>query len=176
MKRFPYEGGHRVPGIVRWVGQIEAGTVNESLINGTDFLPTMLELAGVSLPTDRKLDGISMLPAFKGQNLERPAPVYWFFPAHEDTYYRMPHMAMRDGDYTLLAWLPTKDPDQLIMDWLKTSDLDRFVLYNIETDPGQTNDLAASEPQKLATMSAQMKAFWTEIRDDSPYWESWKMK
>jgi len=176
MKRFPYEGGHRVPGIVRWVGQIEAGSVNESLINGTDFLPTMLELAGVSLPTDRKLDGISMLPAFKGQNLERSAPVYWFFPAHEDTYYRMPHMAMRDGDYTLLAWLPTKDPVQLIMDWLKTSELDRFVLYNIDSDPGQTNDLAASEPQKLASMSAQMKAFWTEIRDDSPYWESWKMK
>lgn len=176
MKRYPYEGGHRVPGIVRWVGKIESGSVNESLINGTDFLPTMLELAGVALPADRALDGVSMLPAFKGQLLQRPGPVYWFFPAHEDTYYRMPHMAMRDGNHTLLAWLPEKDPDQLIMDWLKTSELERFALYDLDSDPGQTNDLAAVEPERLADMSRQMRAFWAEIKDDSPYWESWKMK
>ena len=176
MKRFPYEGGHRVPGIARWTGQIAPGSINESLINGTDFLPTMLELAGISLPTDRALDGVSMLPAFEGKTLQRPGPVYWFFPAHEDTYYRMPHMAMRDGDYTLLAWLPTKDPDQLIMDWLKTSELDRFAMFNLESDPGQQVDLSEVEPERLARMSAQMRAFWAEIKDDSPYWDSWKMK
>ena len=176
MKRYPYEGGHRVPGIARWTGQIKPGSINGSLINGTDFLPTMLELAGVSLPSDRALDGVSMLPAFQGRVLKRPGPVYWFFPAHEDTYYRMPHMAMRDGDYTLLAWLPTKDPDQLIMDWPKTSHLDRFALFNLESDPGQTVDLSEEEPERLAEMSEQMRAFWTEIKDDSPYWESWKMK
>ena len=176
MKRYPFEGGHRVPGIARWTGQIAPGTVNESLINGTDFLPTMMELAGVALPADRALDGVSMMPAFRGQVLQRPGPVYWFFPAHEDTYYRMPHMAMRDGEYTLLAWLPEKDPDQLIMDWLKTSDLDRFALFNLQTDPAQVNDLSEAEPQRLAGMSAQMRAFWAEIKDDSPYWETWKMK
>jgi arylsulfatase A len=176
MKRYPFEGGHRVPGIARWTGTITPGSINESLINGTDFLPTMLELAGISLPVDRTLEGVSMVPAFRGELLQRPGPVYWFFPAHEDTYYRMPHMAMRDGPYTLLAWLPSKDPDQLIMDWLKTSRLDRFVLYNLETDPGQTIDLAETEPERLAHMAEQMRAFWAEIRDDSPYWESWKMK
>jgi len=176
MKRYPYEGGHRVPGIARWSGKIEPGSINDSLINGTDFLPTMLELAGISLPVGRTLDGISMLPAFKGEHLVRPGPVYWFFPAHEDTYYRMPHMAMRDGDYTLLAWLPAKDPDQLIMDWLKTSRLDRFALYNLEADPAQKIDLVETEPERLADMVEQMRAFWTEIKNDSPYWESWKMK
>jgi arylsulfatase A len=176
MKRYPYEGGHRVPGIARWTGHIAPGTVNESLINGTDFFPTLMELAGVALPADRALDGVSMMSAFRGQELQRPGPVYWFFPAHEDTYYRMPHMAMRDGDYTLLAWLPEKDPDQLIMDWLKTSEPDRFVLFNLKTDPAQVNDLSKAEPQRLAGMSAQMRTFWAEIKDDSPYWETWKMK
>jgi len=176
VERYPYEGGHRVPGIARWSGRIEPGSINESLINGTDFLPTMLELAGISLPADRKLDGISMLPAFRGELLERPGPVYWFFPAHEDTYYRMPHVAMRDGDYTLLAWLRSKDPDQFIMDWLKTGQLERFALYNLETDPAQTIDLAEKEPERLADMVKQMRAFWTEIKNDSPYWEDWKMK
>jgi len=75
-----------------------------------------------------------------------------------------------------LAWLPEKDPDQLIMDWLKTSELDRFALFNLETDPAQVNDLSEAEPQRLAGMSAQMRAFGAEIKDDSPYWETWKMK
>jgi len=176
MKRFPYEGGHRVPGIARWTGTIEPGSLNESLINGTDFLPTMLELAGIALPTDRALDGVSMLPAFQGEMLQRPGPVYWFFPAHEDTYYRMPHMAMRDGDYTLLAWFPAKDPDQLIMDWLKTSPLDRFILFNLKTDPEQSTDLADVEPERAAKMAEQMRAYWAEIKADSPYWDTWKMK
>ncbi len=176
MKRYPYEGGHRVPGIVRWTGTIAPGSTNPSLINGTDFLPTMLELAGIPLPAGRTLDGVSMVPAFRGGILERPGPVYWFFPAHEDTYYRMPHMAMRDGTYTLLAWLNPKDEDQRIMDWLKTGHLEQFVLYNLETDPAQTTDLTEKEPERLATMAEQMQAFWTEIKNDSPYWESWTMK
>ena len=176
MKRYPYEGGHRVPGIARWPGKIAPGSINSSLINGTDFLPTMLELAGLSLPVGRTLDGISMVPAFKGDLLQRPGPVYWFFPAHEDTYYRMPHVAMRDGDYTLLAWLRPKEKDQYIMDWLKTGQLEQFALYHLETDPAQTIDLVDKEPERLALMVEQMRAFWTEIKNDSPYWESWKMK
>jgi arylsulfatase A len=176
MKRYPYEGGHRVPGIVRWPGHIAPGSINESLINGTDFFPTMLELAGIPLPTDRALDGVSMVPALRGQLLQRPGPVYWFFPAHEDTHYRMPHMAMREGDYTLLAWLPSKEPDQLIMDWLKTSRLDRFALFNLKTDPAQTVDLSETEPARLAHMTEQARRFWTEIKNDSPYWETWTMR
>jgi arylsulfatase A len=176
MKRYPYEGGHRVPGIARWPGKITPGTVNESLINGTDFLPTLAELAGIALPAGRTLDGMSMTPAFRGELLERPEPVYWFFPAHEDTYYRMPHVAMREGSYTLLAWLAPKDPDQLIMDWLKTGELETFVLYNLDKDPAQRVDLAVSEPKRLAMMQDKMRSFWSEIKDDSPYWPEWKMK
>jgi len=176
MKRYPYEGGHRVPGIARWPGQIEPGSINESLINGTDFLPTLAELAGIALPTDRTLDGVSMLPALRGELLRRPGPVYWFFPAHEDTYYRMPHVAMRDGAYALLAWLETKEKEQLIMDWLKSAELQHFELFNLEDDPEQQTDLAETEPKILKEMAGKMRAFWNEIKDDSPYWESWKMK
>jgi hypothetical protein len=62
------------------------------------------------------------------------------------------------------------------MDWLKEGELERFSLYNLETDPSQTVDLAETEPQRLDEMAQQMRAFWTEIKNDSPYWESWKMK
>jgi len=49
-------------------------------------------------------------------------------------------------------------------------------MFNLETDPTQINDLSLAEPKVLAAMSAQMRAFWAEIKDDSPYWETWKMK
>ncbi len=62
------------------------------------------------------------------------------------------------------------------MDWLKTSPLDRFVLFNLKTDPEQSTDLADVEPERVAKMAQQMRAYWAEIKDDSPYWESWKMK
>ncbi|MFT4604033.1 MAG: arylsulfatase A [Rhodothermales bacterium] len=175
MKRYPYEGGHRVPGIVRWPGRVAPGQVSDELINGTDFLPTLAELAGVALP-DRTLDGISFAPVLRGEKLQRTRPVFWFFPAHEDTYYRMPHAAMRDGAWTLMGWLPTKAKDTLIMDWLKDEQLERFTLYNLDSDPEQRTDLLATKPERAEQMIGQMKAFWSEIQADSPYWESWQMK
>jgi arylsulfatase A-like enzyme len=88
----------------------------------------------------------------------------------------MPHVAMRDGDWTLLGWLPVKEPDALIMDWLKTSPVARFSLYDLAQDPEQRNDLLEAEPERAEIMKEQMRTFWAEIQDDSPYWESWKMK
>ncbi|MFT5143396.1 MAG: arylsulfatase A [Rhodothermales bacterium] len=176
MKRYPYEGGHRVPGIARWPGRVQAGTVSDALINGTDFLPTLAELAGVPIPTDRAIDGISFVPALNGRPLHRDRPVFWFFPAHEDTYYLMPHVAMRSAGWTLLGWLNPKDPDALIMDWLKEESLGRFALYDLDSDPEQRNDLLLAQPERAEVMIGEMRAFWAEIQLDSPRWEEWRMK
>ena len=72
-----YEGGHRVPGIIRWPGHVKPGTVCDEPINGTDLLPTACELAGVPVPDDRPIDGVSILPVFDGKPLERQVPLYW---------------------------------------------------------------------------------------------------
>ena len=66
-KRDDLEGGIRVPGIVRWPGHIEPGTVSSVPVIGSDVFTTVLAAAGVPIPTDRTIDGASMVPAFSGQ-------------------------------------------------------------------------------------------------------------
>ncbi|MCX6854534.1 MAG: sulfatase-like hydrolase/transferase, partial [Verrucomicrobia bacterium] len=65
-KRDDYEGGIRVPGIVRWPGHIKAGSVSDVPVIGTDIFATVLEVTGVAVPNDRTIDGVSMIPAFAG--------------------------------------------------------------------------------------------------------------
>jgi len=67
MKGTMLEGGAHVPMIVNWPGVVPAGKVSEDVVDSTDFLPSFAELAGVTLPTDRKLDGHSLAPQWRGQ-------------------------------------------------------------------------------------------------------------
>jgi arylsulfatase A len=170
MKRYPYEGGHRVPGIVRWPGKIPAGTVSDKLINATDLTPTFCNIAGVNMPSDRPIDGTDAFQAFLGNDVDREKPCLWIFPTHEDTYFRMPHMAMRHGDYTLVGWFPEKEKNNNLIDWMKSSIPEKFELYNTRTDPGQKRDIASEEAQKLDELIPEMVELWIEIRDEGPDW------
>lgn len=170
MKRYPFEGGHRVPGIVRWPGKIPAGIVSDKLINATDFAPTFCNLAGVNMPSDRQIDGTNAWNAFLGDKVIRDKPCMWIFPTHEDTYFRMPHMALRHEEYTLVGWLPEKGQNSDLIDWMKSSVPDRFELYNTLTDPGQNRDLSIEEGEKLKELIPEMVELWTEIRDEGPDW------
>ena len=76
-KGLMYEGGLRVPGIVRWPARIKAGTTSATPVSGVDVLPTLCEIAGIAAPSDRKLDGASVAPVFSGSALGRNKPRYW---------------------------------------------------------------------------------------------------
>lgn len=172
MKRYPYEGGHRVPGIVRWPAEIPAGSTSDQLVNGTDFAPTLCQLAGINFPSDKHIDGTNAFQAFLGNKVQREKPCLWIFPTYGDTYSRMPHMAMRHGDYNLIGWLPGKEPNTDLLDWMKSSVPERFALYNIRTDPGQKRDVSDVRPEKLDELVPLMLELWIEIRDEGPDWES----
>lgn len=176
MKRWVYEGGNRVPGIARWPGQIKPDSISHELIDGKDLLPTFCQMAGIAIPTDRKIDGVSILPVLKGRKIERKHPCCWMFPAYEDTYFRMPQMAMREGDYVLVGWFNKKPKEQLIMDWIKSARLEKFELYNLRNDVGQFDDLANEEPERVKQMAVDMKKLWQDIQTDGPYWDKWKQK
>lgn len=171
MKRFPYEGGHRVPGIVRYPAKILAGTTSNELVVATDFLPTAAQLAHVKTPADRNMDGINAFPAFLGKKPEREKPYLWLFPMHGDSYRIMPQISMRYEDYTLLGWFPEKSKEGTLMDWMKSSVPVTFSLYNLSRDPGQKNDLALNEPEILNKLKPMMIEQWKEIRDEGPNWE-----
>ena len=181
MKRFAYEGGHRVPGIVRWPGKIPAGTVSDRLFNGTDFLPTICRLAGAAIPQDRAIDGTDAFNAFLNKNYSRPIPALWFFLLDSGPHQRpgMAEMAMRKGDYVLIGNLSPdkgefmqqhKKHKTLAVDWLKTAVPTKFELYNIRQDVEQQNDLAQQEYDTLMTLIPMMQAAWLDIRDDGPWW------
>ncbi|GAA0880792.1 sulfatase-like hydrolase/transferase [Algoriphagus jejuensis] len=179
MKRFPYEGGHRVPGIARWPGHIPAGTVSDQLFNGTDFLPTIAKLAGARVPEDRPIDGTDAFGAFLNTDYERAIPPMWFFPVNYPHLPGISNMAMRYGDYVLIGNLgPTwedfnkqmTDSKTKQVDWLKTSVPTTFELYNIKNDLAQTTDLAQTESDTLMMLIPKMQQLWLDIRDEGPWW------
>ncbi len=166
MKRYPYEGGHRVPGIVRFPGVIPAGTESDILFNGTDILPTICQLAGIPVPSDRPIDGVNAFAAFQNKKVERNLPSIWFYPHYGDTWFRMPQMSMRKDNYTLIGWLPEKEDSISLRDWMATSDPDKLELYDIVADPSQENDISIQNPGLVNMMKEEMTALWREMRDE----------
>ncbi len=180
MKRFVYEGGHRVPGIVRWPGHIPAGSVSDRFFNGTDFLPTICKIAGASVPADIKIDGTNAFGALVNKDYSRDFPAMWFFMlgGGASSLPGMAEMAMRDGDYVLIgkmegrkefseAYAPRKF---LAVDWIKTAMPTSFELYNIYRDPRQEKDLAEAEFDTLMRLIPKMQASWLDIREEGPWW------
>jgi arylsulfatase A len=166
MKRFPYEGGHRVPGIVRFPGVIPEASVSDILFNGTDFLPTLCGLVDATIPDDRAIDGVDAFNAFLKEDVSRDVSSIWFYPNHEDTYFRMPQMAMRKDGYTLIGWLPEKPDSMNLRGWMSANDPVKFELYEMASDPMQVNDISKQETERVRSMEKEMLGLWREIRDE----------
>jgi arylsulfatase A len=170
-----YEGGIRVPGIVRWPGVIKAGSVSAEPIIGTDFLPTFCALAGIDPPADRKLDGTDLTPLIQGGFIERNTPLYWhFYRAKSDV-----KVAMREGPWKLLARLDgpllNRGADITIEEIAasKTAELTGFELYHLGNDVAESADLKDAEPERFAAMRKRLTNLYHEVRDESPSWPEW---
>ena len=134
IKRSMYEGGIRVPMIVRWPGTIRPGQTNDAPWAFWDFLPTALDLAGVKDKTPAGLDGQSVLPTLLGQTQKPHEFFYWEF--HEGGS----KQAVRTGDWKAV---------QIFGKPLE--------LYDLRTDPGETNNLASAQPAVVAKIQAYLK-------------------
>ncbi len=153
-KRDSHEGGIRVPGMVRWPGHIEPGTVSKVPVIGSDIFSTVLAIAGIDAPADRTIDGTDIRPAFRGEGVERAVPLFWRTHIAPDKS----HAAMRVGDWKLVA----------------DKSFTEFQLYEIEKDPFEERDLAAALPDKVEAMRAQFMEVWRGIESEGPreWWES----
>lgn len=171
-----YEGGIRVPGILRWPGKTKPGSQSDEPICGVDFLPTVCAITGVEPPRDRALDGASFLPVLSGKPVPRTTPLYWHFNRASGS----PKVAMRVGDWKILATLdknPAARGNDLTEEEerdFKEASLAEFSLYNLRDDIGETRDLAAREPAKLAELMALLERKYLEVRAESPTWPAWK--
>ena len=152
MKLHIYEGGIRVPGIIRWPGKTKAGTICGEPVNGTDILPTLCAMAGTNVPTDRPIDGASILPICKGKRIKRKVPLYW---RYDRALSRPLTVAMREGDWKILA----------------DNKMTKFELYNLRKDMAEEHNLADSEPGRLAAMKKTLVKLHAEIEAEGPKWK-----
>jgi arylsulfatase A len=150
-KRAMYEGGIRVPGIVRWPGHVKPGTESDQPVIGSDVFATLCDITGTPLPADRTIDGASLLPMFEGKTIDRKLPLYWRYQGAPG-----PKIAMRDGDWKLVADVGLKDIE----------------LYNLRADRKETMNLAAAEPARLEQLKAKLVKLNAEIEAEGPDW--WK--
>jgi len=144
-KRSMYEGGHRVPGILRWPGRVGPGSTSDQPVVGSDFFVTMLAAAGVAPPAGVKLDGANLLPLLAGGTVDRGVPLYWRFGGR---------VAFREGDWKIVV----------------DESLERPELYDLATDRSERHDVAAREPERLAAMMARLRAHTSEIEAEGPGW------
>lgn len=167
-----WEGGHRVPGIFRWPGNIQPGTESSVLISGVDYLPTVCDIAGIQPPSDRALDGASILPLLAGkpETFQRRQPLYWFF-------YRVnPSLAMRIGQWSLIAHSndaqrPKTHPlVQDDMPPIKTSHPTAFQLFNLKNDLRQQQNLASTQPALLQELREKLSQKHAEVIREGYFW------
>jgi hypothetical protein len=136
-----WEGGIRVPFFVQWKAVLPKGKVYDNPVIILDILPTALAASGGEYSLKNKLDGVNLLPYFKGENKEPPHDaLYWRFGAQ---------MAIRMGDWKLTKAL---DEDSKFNRADKAS-ADGSHLYNLKEDIGETNNLSDSNPEKVKALT-----------------------
>lgn len=142
-KRSIYEGGIRMPFIVRWTGRTPAGRVDDTtIIAAVDWLPTVCSLAGAKLPGDLNPDGQDMSRAILGRPIRRTKPLMWEwrFRVSGDMVHKCPMLAIRDEKWKLLM-----NPDR-----------SRIELYDILNDPTELDNLAGQHPDVVKKLSQQL--------------------
>ncbi len=150
-KRSLYEGGVRVPFIVRWPAKTPAGKINSTtVISAVDLLPTFCEVAGVELPEGYTPDGESLYEALTGKEVRRTKPVFWNWtgPADGDWW---PRWGIRAGDWKLLI----------------DNEGNRRELYNIPDDPAESHNVIQDHPE-LAEKLQQQILDWKQTLPEAP--------
>ena len=150
-KGYAYEGGIRVPLIIKWPGVVKPGVISAEPVTSVDYLPTIAEVTGLDLPKGRAIDGISLakhLSSQGKQSIEREA-IYWHFP-----HYRHnpgPYSIIREGPWKLIKFY--EGPMEL---------------FNLKDDLGETKNLASVMPEKVKELNSRLLAHLKSIGAKMP--------
>ena len=151
-KGYLYEGGIRVPLIVRWPGNIKAGATTDFPTTGTDFYPTLLDLAGINLEKLQHLDGISLKSVFEnGETIDRP--LFWHYPHYSGGLGGTPAGAVRLGNFKLLEFYED----------------DHVELYNLEQDLSEEKDLSEKYPARVKELKKLLHDWRKTVGAQMPY-------
>jgi arylsulfatase A-like enzyme len=152
-KGWNYEGGIREPLIVRWPGVVAPNTTTATPTITTDFYPTLLEAAGLPPRPQQHLDGISILPALKGQPMPAAAdrPLFWHYP-HYSNQGGPPGGALRLGHYKLIEHYEDN----------------KLELYDLSTDLAEQHDLAPTHHDQAKSLQTQLHQWLTRVNAQMP--------
>lgn len=150
-----YEGGIRVPLIVRWPGVVRPGSVSDIPVISVDFFPTLVEMSGAPAPASGAVDGLSLVPVLKQRGGWQRSAIYWHYPHynfHQPLIPTRPCGAVRKGDFKLIEFYE-----------------DGFVeLYNLREDIGERRNLARALPNKTAELRRDLEAWRKSVGAQMP--------
>jgi arylsulfatase A-like enzyme len=144
----PYEGGTRVPLIVRWPGVVEAQSCCDQYVIIEDIFPTFLEIAGVSEceQIGGVVDGVSFVPLLRqAEGFPDNRPIYWHYP---NTYGQAPYSSIRQGDWKLIYHYGPRKAE----------------LFHLCDDLGEQHNLAEQQPEKTDELVGKLAAFLRESK------------
>jgi N-acetylgalactosamine-6-sulfatase len=151
-KRSLFEGGVRVPFIVRWTRHTTSGAKNDATaFSAVDLLPTLCAAAGVTLPADYKGDGENLLAAFNGKAVPRTRPIFWQWLGMKSEPDYWPRLAVRDGDWKLVL----------------TDDAQRVELHHLTQDRAEANDVSKDHPE-IVTRLTKLALDWKATLPTAP--------
>lgn len=173
------EGGIRIPFMVAWKGHLPAGKTDDRPVIQLDIMPTAVAVSGGTMPTDRKIDGVNLMPYLTGKETKAP---------HEALFWRMgPQAAVRKGDWKLVRHegsasdaQPTPRPRKKARAAAADNDdagsagpagigpAGSVHLYNLAKDIHEDNDLSAENPDKVKELSAALDAWESQLA--KPLW------
>lgn len=146
-KATTYEGGFRVPAIIRWPGQIAAGQVRTELVTTMDLFATLIPIAGASVPTDRIIDGADFLPLLKGETFQARESFFYFKEATLQ--------AVRKGNWKL-----------------RYTEESGFELFDLQNDPSEMYNRADRNPELVQELSDLLLKFGAETKARMDFPES----
>jgi arylsulfatase A-like enzyme len=146
----PHEGGVRVPMIVRWPGNIPAGSTNDTAVIGTDLYPTFLSLAGVAKPDSLILDGADISPLLREEAIADRS-IFWHCPAY-NVFRTAPHSVIRHGNHKLIHWYENGESE----------------LFDLTEARPERNDLAAENPEAHNQLITKLNSWQKEIKAKEP--------
>jgi len=158
VKRDLYEGGHRVPMIMRWPGKIPPGSVSDEVVSQVDFAATFAHIAGHKLNKKEAIDSYNLLPVLQGAPYPTPLRLATVQNTNPQKF------ALRQGDWVLIntsQGSAKKEPSAYLQHFgLKPfSPEDTCLLFNLKKDPGQKHNLADKHPQRVENMNALLQKY-----------------
>ena len=145
-KGWLYEGGIRVPLIVKWPGKGKQGVECAVPITSVDMFPTILNMVGAAEKIGKDKEGVDISPLVKGETMEK-GPIYWHFPHYSNHGMQSPGGAIRDGDFKLLEYFENGTVQ----------------LFNLKNDIGEQNDLSGIEIKKTRELKEKLHQWREEI-------------